>query len=115
MSSLTAYAKNEDCKHTANELNCAKYIKNYDGDTISFNIPNTHPIIGNNISIRLNGIDTPEIRTKNLCEKKAARSAKKLIKSLLKRAKTIKLKNVKRGKYFRLVADVSFDLSLIHI
>jgi endonuclease YncB( thermonuclease family) len=45
----------------------AIYVRNYDGDTITFNLPNLHPIIGKNIRIRLNGIDTPEI--KGICDK----------------------------------------------
>jgi micrococcal nuclease len=47
----------------------AVYIRNYDGDTITFNLPSLHPIIGEKISIRVNGIDTPEIRGN--CEKKS--------------------------------------------
>lgn len=45
----------------------AIYVRNYDGDTITFNLPNLHPIIGNKIAIRVNGVDTPEIRGK--CDK----------------------------------------------
>ena len=45
----------------------AIYVRNYDGDTITFNLPNLHPIIGKNIRVRLNGIDTPEI--KGICDK----------------------------------------------
>ena len=45
----------------------AVYLRNYDGDTITFNLPSLHPIIGEKISIRVNGIDTPEIKGK--CEK----------------------------------------------
>ena len=45
----------------------AVYVRNYDGDTVTFNLPNLHPIIGENISIRVNSIDTPEINGK--CEK----------------------------------------------
>jgi len=45
----------------------AIYVRNYDGDTITFNLPNLHPIIGKNIRVRLNGIDTPEIKGK--CDK----------------------------------------------
>ena len=45
----------------------AVYLRNYDGDTITFNLPGLHPIIGEKISIRVNGIDTPEIQGK--CEK----------------------------------------------
>ena len=45
----------------------AIYVRNYDGDTITFNLPNLHPIIGKKIRVRLNGIDTPEIKGK--CDK----------------------------------------------
>ena len=37
------------------------YVRNYDGDTITFNLLGFHPIIGKEINIRFNGIDTPEI------------------------------------------------------
>ena len=35
-----------------------EFISCYDGDTCRFNIPGVHPIIGKNISVRLDGIDT---------------------------------------------------------
>ncbi len=97
------------CQHTTERFNCVKYVKNYDGDTITFNIPDVHPIIGKKISIRVNGIDTAEVRTKDECEKKAGRTARKLVTNLLKNAKRIDLDNVSRGKYFRIVADVIVD------
>ena len=68
-----------------------------------------HPIIGKKINIRLNGVDTPEIRTKSKCEKTKARTARKLVGNLLKNAKRIDLKNIKRGKYFRIAADIEYD------
>ena len=98
-----------DCSHTATRFNCVKYVKNYDGDTVTVNIPGLHPIVGKKISVRVNGIDTPEKRTKDKCEKKLSRTAQKLTQSLLKNAKRIDLINVQRGKYFRIVADVIAD------
>ncbi len=99
----------ETCQHTPTSFQCVKYIKNYDGDTITFNIPNTHPLLGKKIAIRVNGINAAEIRTKNECEKRKARVARKLVGNLIKRAKRIDLINIKRGKYFRVIADVIFD------
>jgi micrococcal nuclease len=87
----------------------AKFVRNYDGDTITVNIQSYPPIVGKKISIRVNGIDTPEMRGKSPKEKQLARTAKKLVSSLLKNAETIELKNMKRGKYFRIVADVYYD------
>lgn len=106
------------CKHTATTFRCVKYIKNYDGDTITFDIPKTHPLFGKNISIRVKDIDTPEMKPnrckpidticirKRSCEMRKARLAKDLVKSLLIKAKAITLENIQRGKYFRVVADV---------
>ncbi len=98
-----------NCEHDKNTFRCVRYIKNYDADTITVSIPGVHAIIGEKMNIRVNGVDTPEIRTKNKCEKKKARDAKKLVKALLKSAKRIDLTNIQRGKYFRIVADVMID------
>ena len=81
----------------------------YDGDTFKVNIPNYPKIIGKNIPIRINGIDTPEIRSRCKKEKKLAIQAKYILVKFLKSAKTIKLSNIQRGKYFRIVADVYVD------
>lgn len=105
----TQAAESNTCQHSDTKLSCVEYVRNYDGDTITFNIKNVHPIIGKKVSVRLNGIDTAEVRTKDRCEKEKARTARKLVTSLLKRAKRIDLENIQRGKYFRIVADVKFD------
>ena len=85
------------------------YVRNYDGDTITFNLPNLHPIIGEKISVRVNGIDTPEI--KGSCEKENydAQQAQEMVAEILKDAEQITLKNMERGKYFRIAADVLVD------
>ena len=87
----------------------AVYIRNYDGDTITFNLPGLHPIIGEKISIRVNGIDTPEIKGKCEKEKYDAQQAKEMVADILKDAEQITLKNMERGKYFRIAADVIVD------
>ncbi len=84
----------------------AIYLRNYDGDTITFNLPGLHPIIGDKISIRINGIDTPEIRGNCEKEKYDAKQAQQMVADILKDAKVIVLKNMERGKYFRIAADV---------
>lgn len=81
----------------------------YDGDTFRANIDSFPPIVGKKMSIRISGIDTPEMRGKCQKEKLLARQAKQHTVNLLRNAKTIKLKNLKRGKYFRIVADVYTD------
>ena len=112
---IVVSASANDCTHDAQTFRCVKYLYNYDADTVTFNVPNVHPIIGQKISVRVTGVDTPEIKTKNKCEKQKARTAKKLVENLLKNAKRIDLENVQRGKYFRVVADVKIDgQSLTH-
>lgn len=98
-----------DCQHDASTFRCVNYIRNYDADTITFDIPNVHPLIGKSISVRVRHIDTPEIKGKLPCEKEAARTAKRLIENLLKNAKRIDLENVDKDKYFRILADVVVD------
>ena len=87
----------------------AVYVRNYDGDTITFNLPLLHPLIGDKISIRVNGIDTPEIKGKCEKEKYNSQQAKEMAADILRDAKQITLKNMERGKYFRVVADVFVD------
>ena len=81
----------------------------YDGDTFRANIQEYPEIIGYRIGIRVNGIDTPEMRGKCQKEKMLAKKAKQFSVEKLRGAKTIELRNMKRGKYFRIVADVYVD------
>ena len=87
----------------------AIYLKNYDGDTIRFNLPGYPPIAGKDIRVRVNGIDTPEIKGKCKKEKYEAQQARDMVADILKGAEKINLKNMKRGKYFRIAADVIVD------
>ena len=102
---VSAYGNSQQ---TYGDLIC-KYVKNYDGDTITVDIPNIHPIIGNNINIRINGIDTPELKGTTGKVKEKAIKAKRLVEILCKKSKILELRNIKRGKYFRIVADVYID------
>lgn len=87
----------------------AKVTSIYDGDTFRVNIPNYPPIIGQHIGIRINGVDTPEMRGKCEQERVLARKAKQYTVTVLRNAKTIELHDMQRGKYFRIVADVYAD------
>lgn len=101
--------KGEPCTHDDTNLRCVDYSRNYDGDTITFNIKNVPAIIGKDIGIRVLGIDTPEIKARDYCEKKAAVIARDLIHDELSKAKRIDLINIERDKYFRILADVMYD------
>ena len=85
----------------------ATVLKVVDGDTIEVTICNVHPIIGQAISIRVDAIDTPEIRGKCEAEKQLAIKAKNTVISLLPIGSQITLKNIKRDMYFRLLAEIT--------
>jgi micrococcal nuclease len=72
----------------------------YDGDTFRANIEGYPAIVGEHMSIRINGIDKPELRGKCDKEKQV---------EYLRTAKSITLKSIKRGEFFRLIANVYID------
>jgi len=93
----------------------------YDGDTCRVNLPRSafnddwaYQLFGHNIPIRVEGIDTPEIRGKCQKEKDLAYEARDLVRGLLNNAQSITLtiddnpKEV-RGKYFRIVGRLIAD------
>lgn len=87
-------------------INKGLVIKVYDGDTIT--IAARLPYSESNIyrfSVRLNGIDCPEMKSNNEIEKECARLAKQYVMELLMN-KFVILKNVNNEKYGRLLADV---------
>ena len=97
----------KDTKPFVIPLNGGHVIKVYDGDTIT--VANKLPIYHCNdmfrFSVRLNGIDTPEIKGKNDDEKEAAKVAKNALSEKILH-KYVVLKNVSTEKYGRLLADV---------
>jgi len=93
----------------------------YDADTCRVNLPRSafndnwaYQLFGHNIPIRVEGIDTPEIRGKCQKEKDLAYEARDLVRGLLDNAQNITLiiddnpKEV-RGKYFRIVGRLIAD------
>jgi len=94
---------------TYGSLAIAAITSVYDGDTFRANIPDYPPIIGQHIGVRINGVDTPEMHGKCEQEKVLARKAKQYTVKILLNARTIELRNIQRGKYFRIVADVYAD------
>jgi endonuclease YncB( thermonuclease family) len=84
-------------------------VEVYDGDTFKIDLPSQHPLFGDDISVRVLGIDTPELKGSSDEVKALAYKAKNRTQELLSDAKTIELKNPHRGKYFRVVAEVWID------
>ena len=86
-----------------------KVIKVYDGDTITIaaKLPNTDgPIY--RFSVRLNGIDTPEIRGKSEAEKELAYYVRDALAEKIM-GKIVELRNVSNEKYGRILANVYLD------
>src|SRR6056300_1423989 len=86
-----------------------KVIKVYDGDTITIAsvLPNTtEPIY--RFSIRLNGIDTPEIRGKTQEEKELAIQVRDALTEKIY-GKMVELRNVGNEKYGRVLAEIYLD------
>ena len=100
---------NSQAKPQYGTVTVSKVISVYDGDTFRVDIASLPPIVGKNIAIRVSGVDTPEIRGKCQYEKNLALKARDFVRIKLTNAKEIKLTNLQRGKYFRVVANVVVD------
>ena len=87
----------------------SKVVSIYDADTFRIQINEWPNIVGDSIPVRLLGVDAPEMRGKCQIEKIRARAARQFTVSNLGKAKQIELRNVRRGKYFRLLAEVYVD------
>lgn len=81
----------------------------YDGDTFKVVIKGWPAVAGERMPVRARGFDAPELKGKCQEEINAARAAKKITVEALRTAKTIDLRNISRGKYFRIIADVYVD------
>ena len=87
-------------------------VKVYDGDTITLatRLPivpvEEQPIY--RFSVRLNGIDTPEIKGKDYDEKEAAKRARDFLSSHVMN-KMVRLEDVQLEKYGRILATVVSD------
>ena len=77
----------------------AEVISVYDGDTVTLMIDQGMKHFAR-VKVRLIGINTPEIRTKDLDEKKRGYEAKEYLKSRIE-GTTVIIHTVKKGKFGR--------------
>ena len=93
-------------------LKTGKVIKVYDGDTITIasKVPGLYNSPIYKFSVRLNGIDTPEMRTKDEDEKEIATLARDALSEKIM-GKEIRLENIKTEKYGRVLCDIYLDKS----
>jgi len=86
----------------------AKVVKVYDGDTFTVEAY-PWPGLEAKASVRVDGVDSPEIRGKCEAEKQKAIEARDFVQGLILN-KTIFLKKPKPGKYYgRVIAEVFLD------
>ena len=90
------------------QIRACKVIKVYDGDTITVaaKLHESFPV--NRFSVRLSGIDTPELRAKNENEKKRAVLAKNFLQEKLLN-QSVHLENITTEKYGRLLATIIYN------
>ena len=91
------------------DVKVSRLLRVIDGDTFRCDIDEHSAIAGKNISIRLRGINTPELRSRKPEERKSASLEKQRLSGLLNNARVIELRNIDRDKYFRIDADVYID------
>ena len=101
----------EDTQEFTFPIKGGRVIKVYDADTITIasKLPyNESPLY--RLSVRLNGIDTPEIKGKDISEdeKEAAKVARNFVYNLVFN-KYVRLENIESEKYGRILADVYID------
>ena len=82
-----------------------KVIKVYDGDTITVASRLYHGAPIYRFSVRLNGIDTPEMKSKDEEEKNCAHVAREALRQRID-GRIVELKNTSMEKYGRILADV---------
>lgn len=98
----------KDTKPFVPQITQGKVIKVYDGDTITIASRfYDDPCIWR-FSVRLRGIDTPEMKGGNVLERIKAKEAQSALERLIF-MKMVKLKNVSTEKYGRVLADVYLD------
>ena len=87
------------------DVTYGKVIKVYDGDTITIAAKPYHNYPVYRFSVRLNGIDAPELKTKNENEKKHAIISRDALKEKIL-GRIVNLVNIQHDKYGRILADV---------
>lgn len=88
----------------------SEVVSVYDGDSVKVNFDYLPAVIGQEIYIRIWGIDTPELRSAECPEEKELGiKARDYVATYLSTAKTVEVRNVTRDKYFRLLGEIWVD------
>lgn len=84
-------------------------IRCHDGDTIIMDLKGLPQVFGRGISLRLSGIDCPEIRDADPVVRAHALKARKYLADRIDAAKKVQVLDAKRDKYFRLNGRLLLD------
>lgn len=109
MNQMPQSARRKKANQRYGSVRVTTVLRVNDGDTFYCNVNHFHPLLGNNIGIRLRGLNCPEMSSKIPAVQKRAVEARLELVHLLHNAKVIMLVNPQRGKYFRIIADVEID------
>lgn len=99
-----------DCQKFIAPIRYGRVVKVYDGDTITiaaYMEINKYGKVLYKFSCRLDGIDCPEMNSKNPSEKEVAIAARNFLSEIIL-GKVVELVNVKTEKYGRTLATVYF-------
>ena len=83
-----------------------RVIRVIDGDSVVVCVHRWPELLGKDITIRIAGVDCPEMRSKDPDIFRKAFQAKRNLTKLLVGCREIYLLKPRRGKYFRIVAEV---------
>lgn len=79
-----------------------------DGDTFKVYLACSYKLFCKSVSVRVRGIDTPELKSKDATKRAKAQEAKRFTQQFLTGHKIV-LKRCTRDKYFRLLCEVYAD------
>lgn len=112
LASVVAFFATSACAQTITGPVSAIVVRVIDGDTLEVDAKIWPDLVVKEISVRVDGIDTPERRGKCDAEKQLAESAKLMMGDLFPVGSAVDLRNVREGKFAgRVLADVSSDLA----
>lgn len=86
----------------------ARVVRVHDGDTLTVSIDCWPEIVGTGIQVRLFGYDAPELKDPRPAMAELAGSARDYVSGVLRPGALVTLKNLRRDKYFRLLAGIHF-------
>lgn len=78
----------------------------YDGDTITVDVPDVPPVFGDDIGVRVAGIDAPEMRGGTPETRRLAIQARDVVRGLCPTGSVVTLRDAARDKYFRVLARI---------